>query len=78
MDLEEKLKEIIYRVLEDETLQIDFNLNLHDYHEIDSIQLVSILIEIEKSLSVKVPPRKAREMNTFQDLLTFIKSKKMS
>lgn len=73
----EKLQEIISEILNVEPSEIAIDTPLADELGADSMDMFQIAAEVEGEFGVEVPMEELEQIATIQDILDFIRNKKM-
>jgi acyl carrier protein len=71
--MENTLREIVSRIAE---IPLDFDGNAHmrDELNIDSFRAFEIVFEVERSFSIKVPENRYRDVQSFNDIVSLVRS----
>lgn len=71
--MEQKLKELVKRILGIEYIDIDIDTNKDQISEWDSLANLQIISEVEEEFNVKIPFEKISEIKNIRDILNIIK-----
>jgi len=74
--MEQKLKELIAENMDVDIEEITADSNFIDDFGIDSLEMVELVVELEKAFDIMITNEEMADIKTFGDLLEFIKSKK--
>lgn len=76
--MEEKIKELIVKLLGLKNTQIDPNAKLADSLGIDSTEMVEINIALEKNFGVKIQANEVTKFSSLKDIASLIEKKQIN
>lgn len=72
MKMDEKLKEIIYSVIEDKDMEITEDSEFIDDLGLSSMEFFNLITLIENSFHIKISDRQIQELETIGDIMEVI------
>ena len=75
--IEEKIKQVIQRVLDVEPAEIKPDVNLAQVFGVDSTEMVEISVGIKKALGVNLADNELKKTHSVNDIVKIIKSKEI-
>lgn len=68
----ERMQNIIWNVIKDETIIISELTNYREDLELDSLDMFEMIIEFEKEFEIKIPTEALKKMHTVKDTINYI------
>lgn len=72
-EIEKKVITIVAKCLSEDDSSIDINANLRDEYGADSLDVVSIVMDVEKCFSISIDDRIAESIKTTKDVIDEVK-----
>lgn len=77
-NVEKKVIDIISRVIEVDKKSINANTNLIADLDVESLDLVDLIVAFEDEYNFEIPDNDIKNLQTVNDIVTYIENKKMS